>query len=45
MTCTDGTVKQPAHDAGAGRPVATVTNPDGAEMPDRELMRDGRWSV
>jgi hypothetical protein len=23
MTCTDGTVKEPAHDAGGGRLVAT----------------------
>jgi hypothetical protein len=29
MTCTDGTVKEPAHDAGGGRLVATVTDPDG----------------
>jgi hypothetical protein len=28
MTCTDGTVKEPAHDAGGGRLVATVTDPD-----------------
>jgi hypothetical protein len=27
MTCTD-TVKEPAHDVGGGRPVATVTDPD-----------------
>jgi hypothetical protein len=25
MTCTDGTVEEPAHDAGGGRLVATVT--------------------
>ena len=29
MTCTDGTVKEPAHNVGAGRLVATVTDPDG----------------
>jgi hypothetical protein len=110
MTCTDGTVKEPAHDVGGGRLVATVTDPDGNvlglghtrdvsmiegevevleidalprergdrfvartgfdtralatpyrwfrisprriqawrevnELPDRELMRDGRWLV
>jgi len=28
MTCTDGTVKAPAHDDG-GRLVATVTDPGG----------------
>jgi predicted enzyme related to lactoylglutathione lyase len=29
-TCTDGTVKKPAHDVGGGdRLVATVTDPDG----------------
>jgi hypothetical protein len=28
MTRTDGTVKEPAHDAGGGRLVATVTDPD-----------------
>jgi hypothetical protein len=27
MTGTDGTVKEPAHDIGGGRPVATVTGP------------------
>ena len=29
MTCTDGTVKELAHDAGGGRLVATVTDPHG----------------
>jgi predicted enzyme related to lactoylglutathione lyase len=29
MTCTDATVKEPAHDVGGGRLVATVTDPDG----------------
>src|SRR6266498_5133607 len=29
VTCTDGTVKEPAHDAGGGCLVATVTDPDG----------------
>lgn len=29
MTCTDGTVTEPAHDVGGGRLVATVTDPDG----------------
>jgi hypothetical protein len=29
MTCTDGTVKEPAHDEGGGRLVATVTDLDG----------------
>jgi hypothetical protein len=29
MSCTDGTVIEPAHDAGGGRLVATVTDPDG----------------
>ena len=29
MPCTDGTVKEPAHDACGGRLVATVTDPDG----------------
>ena len=33
-------MKEPAHDVGDGRLVATVTDP---ELPDRELMRDGRW--
>jgi hypothetical protein len=28
MTCTDGTAKELAHDAGGGRLVATVTDPD-----------------
>jgi hypothetical protein len=37
MTCTDGTVKEPAHDAGGGRLVATVTDPDG-HVP--ELLHD-----
>jgi hypothetical protein len=25
MTCTDGTVEEPAHDAGGGRVMATAT--------------------
>jgi len=29
MTCTDGTVKEPTHDAGAPRVVASVTDLDG----------------
>jgi predicted enzyme related to lactoylglutathione lyase len=29
VTCTGGTVKEPAHDVGVGRVVATVTDPDG----------------
>jgi hypothetical protein len=29
MTCTDSTVKEPAHDVGGDRLVATVTDPDG----------------
>ena len=29
MTCTDGTMKEPTHDAGGGRPVAAVAGPDG----------------
>jgi hypothetical protein len=29
MTWTDGTVKEPAHDAGGGRLGAPVTDPDG----------------
>jgi predicted enzyme related to lactoylglutathione lyase len=29
MTCTGGTVKEPAHDAGGTRLVATVTDSDG----------------
>jgi len=29
MICTDGTVKEPAHDAGGDRLGATVTDPDG----------------
>ena len=29
MSRTDGTVKEPAHDVGGGRLVATVTDPDG----------------
>jgi hypothetical protein len=33
MSCTDGTVKEPAHDAGGGRLVATVTDPDG-DVPE-----------
>ena len=34
MTCTDGTVKETAHDAGGGRLVATVTDP-GGNVPDK----------
>jgi hypothetical protein len=37
MTCTDGTVEEPAHDAGGGHPVATFTEPDG-NVP--ELLHD-----
>jgi hypothetical protein len=37
MTGTDGTVKEPAYDAGGGRLVATVTGPDG-NVP--ELLHD-----
>ncbi len=37
MTCTDGTAKEPAHDAGAGRLVATGTDLDG-DVP--ELLQD-----
>jgi hypothetical protein len=37
MTCTDGTVKEPAHDAGGSRLVAGVTDPDG-NVP--ELLHD-----
>jgi predicted enzyme related to lactoylglutathione lyase len=37
MTCTGGTVKEPAHDAGGGRLVVTVTDPDG-NVP--ELLHD-----
>jgi hypothetical protein len=37
MTCTDGTVKEPAHDAGGGRLAGTVTDPDG-NVP--ELLHD-----
>ncbi len=33
----DGTVKEPAHDVGGGRLVATVTDPDG-NVP--ELLHD-----
>ena len=33
MTGTSGTVKEPAHDAGGGRLVATVTGSDG-NVPD-----------
>ena len=29
MTCTDGTVKEPAHDVGGGRLGATITHRDG----------------
>jgi hypothetical protein len=29
MTCTDDTVKEPAHDVGGGRLLATVNDPDG----------------
>jgi hypothetical protein len=39
MTCTDGTVKEPAHDVGGGRLVATVTDPD-RNVPG--LLQD-RW--
>ena len=80
VTAAGATVKEPAHDVGGGRLVATVTDPDGIdrfaartgfdpralatpyrwfrisprriqawrevnELPDRELMRDGRWLV
>jgi hypothetical protein len=34
MTCTDGTVKEPAHNAGGVHLVATVTDPDG-NVPDK----------
>jgi hypothetical protein len=34
MTCTDGTVKEPAHDAGGGRLGAPVTDPEG-NVPDK----------
>jgi hypothetical protein len=34
MTCTDGTVKESAHDAGGSRLVATVADPDG-NVPDK----------
>ncbi len=29
VTAVGATVKEPAHDVGGGRPVATVTDPDG----------------
>jgi hypothetical protein len=34
MTCIDGPVKEPVHDAGGGRLVATVADPDG-NVPDK----------
>jgi hypothetical protein len=37
MTRTDGTVKEPAHDAGGGHLVSTGTDPDG-NVP--ELLHD-----
>jgi hypothetical protein len=40
MTCTAGTVTEPAHDAGGGRPVATGTDPDG-NLPGLPPSFDG----
>jgi len=37
MTCTDVTAKEPARDVGGGRPVATVTDPNGNLLG---LLRD-----
>jgi hypothetical protein len=37
MVCTDGTVEEPAHDAGGGRLVVTATDPDG-NVP--EVLQD-----
>jgi predicted enzyme related to lactoylglutathione lyase len=51
VTAAGATVKEPAHDVGGGRRVATVTDPDGnvlgllQDRAVRPLMRDGRWLV
>jgi len=36
-SCTDGTVKEPAHDASGSRLLATLTDPDGNVL---ELLHD-----
>jgi hypothetical protein len=38
MTCTDGTVTEPTHDAGGGRPVATSRD---VPMGDADGGREG----
>ncbi len=35
MSCTDGTVEEPAHDVGGGR-LAIVTGPDGGRAQQME---------
>jgi hypothetical protein len=39
MTCTDGTVNEPAHDAGDGRLVATVTEIEIDALPQERAAR------
>ena len=43
MTCTDGTVKEPAHDGISPRRIQAWREVN--ELLDRELMRGGRWLV
>jgi hypothetical protein len=56
MTCTGGTVKEPAHGFGPRAPATPYRRfrisprrihawSEANEMSDRELMRDGRWLV
>jgi hypothetical protein len=40
MTCTAGTVTAPAQDAGGGRLVATITDPDANDHHGRCSMPD-----
>src|SRR3981189_3078186 len=45
VTAAGATVKEPAHDVGGGRLVATVTDPDGNVLgliQDRRVQRDAR---
>jgi predicted enzyme related to lactoylglutathione lyase len=44
VTAEGAIVKEPAHDVGGGRLVATVTDPDGNVLgliQDREVIRNG----